>query len=108
MTSKRRFGYKCDKIFWLVVLLLPLITYFIANYHAQAPAAFSSYMENWRFDFVYNVFESAFTTADFGTLACFGYLSYCVGVEIAHCLFDIIVFIPRFAHKYISKAVQDD
>lgn len=36
------------------------------------------------------------------------YLSYCVNIEIVHVLFDVLVFIPRLAHKWIGKAVQDE
>lgn len=108
MTSKRRFAYKCDKVFWLIVALLPVIAFFVVNFRSASSQDFLVYMEAWQFDFIYNAFESAFTTANFGALACFSYLSYVAGVEIAHCLFDIVVFIPRLAHKFIGKAVQDD
>ena len=36
------------------------------------------------------------------------YLSYCVNIEIVHVLFDVLVFIPRLAHKWVGKAVQDE
>lgn len=109
MKSKTRFSRKCDKIFWLLVSLLPLIIYFIAFFNrTDAAADFTQFMSAYRFDFIADIFESVFTTAGFGQLYCIDYLSYVVGVEIIHCLFDVIVFIPRLAHKWIGKAVQDE
>ena len=109
MKSKTRFARKCDKIFWMIVSLLPIIIYFISYfYKASAAADFTSFMTVYRFDFIADIFESVFTTAGFGQLYCVDYLSYVVGVEIAHCLFDVVVFIPRLAHKWIGKAVQDE
>lgn len=108
MKSKNRFARKCDKVFWFIVLLLPLFAYFVTAYDRSIQPTFLEYMAIYRFGFVADIFESVFIKANFGTLPIVDYLSYCVGVEIAHCLFDVVVFIPRLAHKWISKAVQDD
>lgn len=108
MKSKNRFSRKLDKIFWFIVLLLPAFTYFVTAYRMTGAPDFLTYCEAYRFPFIAEIFESVFTKAEFGGIAIVNYLSYCVGVEIAHCLFDVVVFIPRLAHKFISKAVQDD
>lgn len=108
MKSKNRFARKCDKVFWFIIFLLPLFTYFVVAYRQTGAPDFLTYCEAYRFDFVANIFESVFTKANFGSLPIVNYLSYCVGVEIAHCLFDVFVFIPRLAHKWIGKAVQDE
>ena len=108
MKSKNRFGRKCDKIFWVIVLLLPVFTYFVTAYRITGAPDFLTYCEAYRFDFVANIFESVFTMSNFGALPIANFLSYCVGVELAHVMFDVIVFIPRFSHKLISKAVQDE
>ena len=107
MKSKNRFARKLDGIFWFIILLLPVFSYFVCYYRGTGAPDFFAYCEPFRFDFIANIFESVFTKAEFGSLPVVSYLSYCVGVEIAHCLFDVIVFIPRLAHKWIGKAVQD-
>lgn len=108
MKSKNRFARKCDKVFWFIVLLLPIFAFFVTGYNKATVPVFLDYMAIFRFDFIANIFESVFTKANFGALPIVDYLSYCVGVEIAHCLFDVVVFIPRFCHKIIAKAVQDE
>lgn len=109
MKSKNRFSRKIDKIFWFIVALLPIIIYFVTAYRNPSAPDFFTFCISWRFDYVSRIFESVFATsfggAEIGILM---YLSYVVCVEIAHCMFDILVFIPRLAHKFISKAVQDD
>ena len=108
MKSKNRFARKCDKVFWFIVLLLPIFTYFVVAYRQAGAPDFLTYCEAYRFGFIADIFDSVFTTSQFGNLSITNFLSYCVGVEIAHCLFDVVVFIPRLAHKFISKAVQDE
>ena len=108
MKSKNRFSRKLDKVFWFILLLLPIIVYFVMYFSTGTTLNFITYVHNFRFPFIADIFESVFTSANFGGIVIVNYLSYCVGVEIAHCLFDVVVFIPRLAHKFISKAVQDD
>ena len=108
MKSNGRFARKCDKFFWFIVLLLPVFAYFVTAYRMTGAPDFLTFCEAYRFEFIANIFESVFTKAEFGSLPVVNYLSYCVGVEIAHCLFDVVVFIPRFCHKIIAKAVQDE
>lgn len=108
MKSKNRFARKCDKVFWFIVLLLPLFTYFVIAYRQPDAPDFLAYSTIYRFPFIADIFDSVFTTSNFICFPIINYLSYCVGVEIAHCFFDVVVFIPRLAHKWIGKAVQDD
>lgn len=109
MKSKNRFSRKVDKIFWLIVALLPIFAYFVVAYRNPEAVTFWAYLGNWRFDAIWFTLESVFTKAfNVSNFFILEYLSYLVGVEIAHCMFDVLVFIPRLAHKFIAKAVQDD
>ena len=106
--GKTRFAWKCDKFFWTVMLLLPILAYFFGNFHAAESANFLEYVNTWKFSFIADIIDSVLSTVNFGTFPLVGYLSYCVGVEILHCFYDFLVFIPRLAHKWVGKAVQDD
>lgn len=97
---------KCDTIFWFIASILPIVLYFLLAFRNPAAADFATFIQTFRFPFIADVFESVFSTANMSGVYILDYLSYCVGVEIAHCLFDIVVFIPRFAHKLIGKAVD--
>lgn len=108
-TSKRRFAYKLDMIFWFIVMMLPLITYFIVSYRQGNAVEFLTYVSNFSpFPFIADIFDSVLTTAFGHSFQIVPLIAYFVGVEIIHVLFDVVVFIPRLAHKWVSIAVQDD
>lgn len=108
MKSKNRFSRKCDQVFWFALSVLPLFLYFLTAFRNPSAVSFAEFIQPFRFPFIADIFESVFSTANFDGVYILDFLSYCVGVEIAHCLFDVVVFIPRLAHKFISKAVQDE
>jgi hypothetical protein len=120
-----RFSYKLDKIFWFVISFFPLFSWLIYLFsftsYTASPLTFFAWLEQ-NFGFlgnvsgsviystIYRIFsitsvESLFPALSTSLMAFFTYL---VTVEIVHVLYDVIVFIPRLAHKWISKAVQDD
>lgn len=122
-----RFGRKMDKIFWFLISMAPLICYFcfLVNSFGSIQTGdsywtFGSFMKNIFgiyaddsnpfFSVFYRLFGASSTifpmlTENGGLVHFFSYL--CV-VEVVHVCFDVIVFIPRLAHKWISKAVQND
>lgn len=119
-TTKNRFSYKLDKLFWFLVVSAPLIGWLFSCFRNSSILNFSSFMQNYFSVIVdgnnpiasvfYRLFGDKSTIfplvgADQGILR---FLIYASTMEVLHVLFDIIVFIPRLAHKYISKAVQDD
>lgn len=108
-TTKNRIGYKLDKLFWFIVSILPIIFYFAINYRNPAATGFFEYVSAFSpFSYIENIFNDITRLAFDTTFPLVSYLSYCVGVEIFHVFFDVIVFIPRLAHKWVGKAVQDD
>lgn len=108
-STKRRLTFKLDAIFWFIVSLLPILVYFVVNYRNASAPDFFTYVSGFApFLFIENILDVVTTTAFGAPFKLNAFLSYCVGVEILHVLFDVIVFIPRLAHKWISKAVQDD
>lgn len=125
-TTKNRFAYRLDKIFWFIIRMLPLFSWFIYCFSVTRSGENSF----WRFDrFLIEVFgignfegnviylglskifqysmstvpEIAFLSKSLTAL-----FSWFAMIEVLHLCFDILVFIPRLAQKWISKAVQDD
>lgn len=123
-TSNTRFAYKLDKIFWFLLTFLPVILYAIYLFSNKATSYldFSKFLQTiFNYDYptgisanpIYKVLASLFSFGDTGVFPIlpfsFLYLfAYMATVEVIHVAFDVIVFIPRLAHKWISKAVQDD
>lgn len=124
-TTKNRFAYKLDKVFWWIVALLPVFCYILYVGFGDVktstgslytlPDFFVSYVLNGS-GFADNI---VWTTLNeiFGASGVFPIFTsdvplfifnWFIWVELIHVFFDVIVFIPRLAHKWISKAVQDD
>lgn len=120
--SESRFGRKLDKIFWFFISFAPLIfyaLYLISHFEQSEYFSFYVFLSNYLglFFSSNNTLSSIFSSilgpsgifpvfsAQSGWLVLFSYLAT---VEVVHALFDVVVFIPRLAHKWISKAVQDD
>ena len=87
----------------------------------KAPTvSFTDYMVNlfgsalYSSNLFYSVLDKIFGAAGFFPLfasssdGILRLLTYFCTIEVIHVYFDVIVFIPRLAHKWISKAVQDD
>ena len=120
--SNTRFAYKVDKIFWFFVSFAPLIfyaLYLVSHFKQSEYFSFYVFLSNYLglFFSSNSVFSSLFSTI-FGSSGIFplfsaqsGWLvffSYLATIEVVHVLFDVMIFIPRLAHKWISKAVQND
>lgn len=130
-----RFSHKLESFLWWIIRLLPLIFYVIYfNGVSQAdvqweyvfsdgdPTMFSalnlsSFMDNFfrlsDDNLVLQVFRDIFGSSGVFSLfesysGIFSYLSYLVCIEILRMMYNVVVFIPRLAHKWISNAIQDD
>lgn len=125
-TTKNRFGYKLDKLFWFFIQMLPLLSWFIYCFSVTR----SSENSFWAFDrFLIEVFGignfdgnviyqglskifqysvSTVPELSFLSKSLTALFSWFLMIEVLHLCFDILAFIPRLAHKWISKAVQND
>lgn len=117
-----RFSKKLDKIFWFFISFAPLIfyaLYLVSHFKQSEYFSFYVFFSNYLgLFFSSNSVFSSMLSSIFGPSGIFpvfsaqsGWLvlfSYLGTVEVIHVFFDVIVFIPRLAHKWISKAVQDD
>lgn len=98
---------KLDLLLWFLIALLPFFAYFVANFRSASPADFLTFVNaNYAFAFIQNTLDSVCNTAFGNTFAINGLLSYMVGAEILHILFDFLVFIPRFAHDFMERVYE--
>lgn len=98
----KKLQMKIDSILWAFIWLVPFFAFFVSWYRIGNAPNVLTFMDSfqWSFiaDIINNVWQTAFNTA----CPIANYLSYLVMVQVAHCLFDVIVFIPRFAHNLIE------
>ena len=101
------FKEKLDRVLWAVIWLLPVLAYFIQYYRAGTEINLLQFIDNnFTFDFVKNIINGAWNKGFGGDLKLAGYLSYLAAVEIAHCLYEVIVFIPKMAQEFYNKAIE--
>lgn len=122
-TTKNRFSYKLDKLFWFFLQIFPLLCYCVyciagTRGNEVIVPTFNSFLVKLGFDYMqgnifYDVLAQLFGSAglfplfvDSGGIIL--YLTYVLTIEVLHVCFDVLVFIPRLSHKWIEKAVQDD
>lgn len=120
-----RFSYKLDKIFWFVVSFFPLFSWLVYLFsfsgYTTSPLTFYAWLEqNFAFmgqisnSVIYSTFYRIFSITSVDSLfpalstSLMAFFTYLVTVEIVHALYDVIIFIPRLAHEWISKAVRND
>lgn len=122
-----RFAAKLDKFFWFFLSLFPAFAYlffciysFGVNFNLEKYWTFGAFMQNvfgiyaGTYNPFYLILSQLFgqSSTIFPLLSQNGglihFFSYLCTIEVIHVCFDVIVFIPRLAHKWISKAVQDD
>ena len=97
---------KIDSFLWAVMWLLPLFAFFVSWYRVgSAPELLSFVDQQFSFPFVRDLINAVWTKAFGAELQLAGYISYLVCVEVVHCLFDAVVFIPRLAHSFVDKFV---
>lgn len=124
-SKSSRFSKRLDSLFWWIVKIVPLVMFlfYIYGYYRSGNTDASS---NEFFSLIQNYCMISFDSVVFNTFfTIFGpdgafplfmsvrnpllvYLSYIVIIDILHIMVDVLVFIPRLAHKWIGKAVQDD
>ena len=127
MRTKRtssRFAFKLDKIFWFLIAFLPIILYTVYLFANRSGTllGFEKFLQTlFNYDYptglsanpIFKVLFALFSFSDTSAFAVLPYsllylLTYMASIEVIHVCFDVIVFIPRLAHKWISKAVQND
>ena len=97
---------KIDYFLWAFMWMLPFLAFFVSWFRiGAAPQILTFIDEQFAFKWVQDLINNAWSLAFGENLPIAGFLSYLIGVEVAHCLFDVVVFIPRMAHTFIDKFV---
>lgn len=114
---KRNLTCVFDNIFWYTLYALPVIFYLFAfisrNY---TPVAFDVFFDFIGVDvhttLVYGTLLDLFGTSGvfplFDNPTVFTVLTWFVNVFIIHLCIDFLLFIPRLAHKWMSKFSSSD
>lgn len=115
--SKRKFADFCNRLFWHIIYLFPLILIVILSIPTDVNVAdsslFSSVFENIGIsssNFISDLFSSVgqfFDTNLFvnGTFLNY-YLTYLTICILFRCLYETIVFVPKFALKFVERCVD--
>lgn len=106
---KRNFAYFVDTTFWFLLSILPLIVFVIMLWHnglngITMTTAFNAcgldiITNNFIFDGLVSLFGVDGVFPLFNSPDLLIYLTYLIGITIAHLAVDVLLFIPRFAHK---------
>lgn len=135
-TKGSRFSHKLETLFWWILRLLPIFIFLIYCFGASRSSELWSIVVDdggdiqslplLSFTTIYNdtlgfvpssffrdVFspffrDGVFPLVSLSSCGVFDYLCYCIVIEIVRMMYNVIVFIPRLAHKWISNAIQDD
>lgn len=107
-----------DKIFWILIGLMPVILYAISLHHASVYHSFSSFLQSGLGvtlnpdSIIYSSLSELFVNGG-GYFDLFTYggifleiIVWLFSVEFAHVLFDALVFIPRWTGSILDKAVS--
>lgn len=115
---KRTINHLSDTIFWYVIYMLPIVAYLIliASRHGAEVPSLSAYFDQFGIPFVSDIVGSALTNifgAD-GILPLYGasvgipIFSWYVSMTIIHLAVDVLLFIPRLAHKWLNAFCKED
>ena len=103
-----------DRLFWALVLLLPIAAYCIINIHHSSD--FITVLTQFNIDesnllytglvqmFGSNGYIQWFDTTNVNPL--FLYLSYMMIIEMIHIVVDVLLFVPRICTKILDKASE--
>lgn len=110
---KKTISHIIDCTFWALVALLPLIAYIVILWHSGATGVdlittmsrcgFDVVTDNVIYTGLVDLFGVSGVMPFFINNNLIAYLSYFIFVEIVHLAVDVLLFIPRFAHKLMNN-----
>ncbi|MBR2312471.1 MAG: hypothetical protein IKA46_04205 [Clostridia bacterium] len=102
--KEKNLKQKIDLWLWALIWILPVLGYVVSFWRAGNAVPIFEYINtNFSFELIRNLLDQIWLKAFDSQLVLSGYISYLIVVEVVHCVFDAIVFIPRFAHALIDK-----
>ena len=89
--------------FWGCVFALPLIIACLSVFRTGEYADFSTIVNGFTFDFINQALSGLENATQFTFNACLkSIVSYFVSVEILQIFYEVVVFIPQFARKWLE------
>lgn len=114
---KRNFNFYFDKLFWAVIVLLPifilLLSWFRLGTTQVTLTSVLTGMGVSNNNVIYSTLVSIFGEGGsafnlFTATDIYYFATYMVGIELLHLLVDFLLFIPRLCHKFMHKFTQED
>lgn len=110
---KKTITHIIDCSFWALIAILPLIAYIVILWHSGSAgvdiatvfsrAGFDIVTDNVIFNGLSQLFGVNGVMPFYANDNLLIYLSYFIFVEITHVAVDVLLFIPRFAHKLMNN-----
>lgn len=117
--TKKKISKIFDKMFWGLVMALPLLVYVFYIIKTGNIYSFESVFTDFGFGIdtsgvIFQTFSSLFgvTAGSSSAIAAFTgngiilYITYIVLVELIHLIVDCLLYIPRIAMKFLDKGVE--
>ena len=104
--KKSHYRNKIDALLWAFVWLIPFFAYGVAWFMVDTQVApdILTYIDGaFSWSFIQDILDTVWQAAFGAVCPLSGFISYLVAVEVVHCMFDAMVFIPRFAHDLIER-----
>lgn len=120
---KRTIKFISDKLLWLTAMLIPLIYCLVVNLHyteTHTPISLLEIFTNADYGFAIANDNLILTTINglfgaTGTLPLWGvnsyvpyFITYLAVVVIVQLAYDVLIFVPKLAHKWIHTLTQDE
>lgn len=123
-SGETRFGHRLNCLFWWIVRLLPVIIWVVAVWGCARIGEFDYMLNDIEFSKILGTSFGIFNDSDVivalnsvfsDYLGFFDnseplmmYGVYLIFVEIFHLMIDILLFIPKLAHKWMNVWTQND
>lgn len=102
--KKKLFASIMDILFWWIMWVVPLVgALIVLGTGTHDYASFIGFFNNFTFPFIADILVGMFGVASLQIPEFLvAFMSYVVSVELCHLLVDVLIFIPRFAHKLVQ------
>lgn len=114
---KRNFNFYFDKLFWAVIVLLPIFVLLLSWFRlGTTEVTLTSVLTGMGVtdsNVIYTTLTGIFGIGTSGIGLFTGtdiyyFASWFVGVELLHLFVDFLVFIPRLCHKFMNKFTNEE
>lgn len=114
---KRNFAYYFDKLFWALIVLLPVFILLLSWFRlGTTSVTLTSVLTQFgvsQDNVIYTTFVSIFGEGGtafnlFTGTDIYLFMTYMVGIEIIHVCVDFLLWLPRVCHKLLHNFYKED